>query len=922
MNISDEKKRYAALARQAAAEGIVLLKNDENALPLPTQSKVAVFGRAQLNYYKSGTGSGGLVNAAYVTGIWEALSAADGYLCDAEIRKMYTDWVQEHPFDQGNGWAQEPWYQQEMPLEEEVVCDAAQRNDAAVVVIGRTAGEDQDNRDVAGSFRLTEAEEAMIAAVCKYFKRSIVLLNVGNILDMRWVARYDPAAVAYVWQGGQEGGAAVRDVLCGAVCPSGRLSDTIAVCADAYPAAKNFGDARRNFYAEDIYIGYRYFETFEPENVLYPFGFGLSYTQFAKEIQFWDRTSKGVTAAVSVKNTGTCAGKEVVQLYVQAPQGRLGKPARVLCAFAKSHTLNPGESETLRLDIPWKTLASYDDSGASGHKAAWVLEEGTYRFYLGGDVRSAELAFDLPVQACVVEQLEPAAGPYAAFERLRPGSHAEKLWEPVPLMSAPPRCQCEDFASEIPYTGDVGLRLTDVYQKRASLQAFLGQFTLQDLCCIVRGEGMNSPRVTPGTAGAFGGVSSHLQQMGIPAACCSDGPSGIRMDCGTKAFSLPNGTCLACTFNTAISEALFAMLGQELRRNHIDLLLGPGINLHRHPLNGRNFEYFSEDPLLTGKMAAAQLRGLNQWGVAGTIKHLACNNQEQNRHQAEAIVSERALRELYLRGFELAIRESAVCAVMTAYNPVNGYWASSQYDIVTTILRKEWGYDGIVMSDWWAEGSEFQCEGTKENVAAMVRAQNDLYMVAAVPEENSGADNLEQALQNKTLTRSELLRSAANICRFVMQTPAFMHQIYGQSLLDEQLEKYAEDDEQQYRQNAISVIAQAVTLLDTSRLDTASHKTTVYCIQHNHTSDMTLEINCRTREGNTPLAQIPLSLFAGKTFLGTITLNGSQTQWQTCKVKIPAKIIQNPLYLRFFFGGGGMEIDQIKLLTIDPDTAI
>ena len=783
-------QQYAALARQAVAEGVVLLRNEDGALPLAEGSRVALFGRAQYHYYKSGTGSGGMVNTSRVVGIREALEAPGGYRCDPEVGDTYAAWLADHPYEMGSGWAQEPWFQQEMPLEEELVSAAAKRNDAAIVVIGRTAGEDQDNADVPGSFRLTEEEERMLELVCRHFARSIVLLNVGNIIDMRWVEQYQPSAVLYVWQGGQEGGLGVLDVLTGAVSPSGRLSDTIARGIADYPAAEHYGDAVRNFYTEDIYVGYRYFETFAPETVLYPFGFGLSYTTFDKTLNSWDETVSGITAVVTVTNTGRVPGKEVVQLYLGAPQGRLGKAARALAAFGKTRTLAPGECETLFLSCPWKALASYDDGGVTGHRSAWVLEAGEYVFYLGGDVHHAEKVFSVTCPERVVEQLEEANAPVQAFERLRLGKNGAKVYEPVPLATIDQRThRAEHLPASCPCTGDSGLRLWDVADGKATMEAFLDQLTDAELCTLVRGEGMNSPRVTPGTAGAIGGVSDALQHYGLPAACCSDGPSGIRMDCGTIAFAMPNGTCLACTFNEELLEELYSMEGLELRKNHIDALLGPGINLHRHPLNGRNFEYFSEDPLLTGKMAAAQLRGLNRWGVTGTIKHFACNNQEHQRRQVESVVSERAQRELYLRGFELAIREGGGCLVMTTYNPVNGYWTNSNYDLVTTILRKEWGFTGLVMSDWWADCNDYGQPGTQRNVAAMVRAQNDLYMVVTDPAANSGGDNLEQALAAGTLTRGELLRGAANICRYLITTPAF-RRLRGQSTaLDVQLEE-------------------------------------------------------------------------------------------------------------------------------------
>ena len=331
---------------------------------------------------------------------------------------------------------------------------------------------------------------------------------------------------------------------------------------------------------------------------------------------------------------------------------------------------------------------------------------------------------------------------------------------------------------EIPYTGDQGYKLSDVGDGKAAMDAFLAQLSDEDLIAMTRGEGMYSPKVTPGTAAAFGGVTDRLQYFGIPAACCSDGPSGIRMDDGTKAFSIPSGTCLACTWNRVLVKELFDWLGTEVWKNRIDSLLGPGMNIHRHPLNGRNFEYFSEDPFLTGKMAVVELRGLRESGVAGTIKHFCANSQEYRRRYTDSVISERALREIYLRGFEIAVREGAAASVMATYGAVNGAYTSSQYDLLTTILRGQFGFGGIVMTDWESFGSEENMPGSPQQTASMIRAQNDLYMVVSSAEQNSKGDDTAQGLMDGRITRGELQRAARNICGFLIDTPAYKR-MYG-----------------------------------------------------------------------------------------------------------------------------------------------
>lgn len=772
---------YAKKAREAAAESIVMLRNEGNVLPLRSGEKIALFGRSQFNYYKSGTGSGGMICSSYVTGIREALMESD-FVLNKEVERVYEDWIRENPFDGGHGWATEPWCQKEMPLSAELVRRAREQSDTAVIVLARVAGEDKDNQAEEGSYLLTPEERDMLEKVCGCFGRTVVLLNVGNIIDMKWVEEYKPSAVLYVWQGGQEGGNGVLDVLNGTVSPSGKLADTIARDIQDYPSAKNHGGEDRNLYEEDIYVGYRYFETFAREKVLYPFGFGLSYTEFGFEKMGIEVLDQGVRVHADVTNKGGYPGKEVVQVYCSAPQGSLGQPARSLCGFAKTRRLEPGETESVTIEISWNRLASYDDSGVTGHKSCYIMEAGKWSFYVGGDVRSAALAgcFER-LEETVVSQCEEACAPVTAFRRMKPALEASgacrMTMEDVPLRTKEPSARRLERLPESAgegCTGDLGYRLQDVEAGKVPMETFLNQLTNEELACMVRGEHSASLEVTPGTAGGFGGVTQRLRDYGLVEVCCSDGPSGLRMDCGTIAFSLPNGTALACTFNEALLEELYRWEGMELRKNQIDMLLGPGMNIHRNPLNGRNFEYFSEDPLLAGRMAAAQLKGLGRYGVTGTIKHFACNSQEYRRHFVEAVVSERALREIYLKGFEIAVKEGGAYTIMSSYNPINGFWTASNYDLLTTILRGEWGFEGIVMSDWGARGNdEGERPGRAENVAAMVRAQNDLFMVVEDAGSNSQNDNSLESLGKGTVTREEYLRGAANICRVMLRTPAW-----------------------------------------------------------------------------------------------------------------------------------------------------
>lgn len=903
---------YAQMARKAAAEGVVLLRNEQNALPFKEGERLAVFGRIQFDYYKSGTGSGGLINTKYVVGILDALKEEKLRL-NQELEQVYREWLEEHPFDQGRGWAQEPWSQEEMPLDEALVRKTAADSDAALVIIGRTAGEDRDAKAERGSYYLSEGEEKMLEQVCAAFDRVVVALNVGSILDMKWVETYRPQAVLYTWQGGMEGGHAAADVLMGRVAPCGKLADTIAFAEKDYPAAANFGGEEGNRYAEDIYVGYRYFETFEAakDKVQYPFGFGLSYTTFEVSCNM-EMTEDGCIFHVGVKNTGDFAGKEVVQVYAGAPQGQLGKPARSLVAFAKTKCLKPGEEQELSLPVKKYLLASYDDGGVTGNKSCYVLEPGKYNFYVGTDIRRAGLAGVMELKKPeILERCTEALAPVEEFDRMKPEQKADGtlalVWEKAPQRTDKAKNRKNDGAKDVPFTGNRGYKLADVYDKKISMEEFVGQLSDEELCGIVRGEGMCSPKVTPGTAAAFGGVTKALEDYGIPCGCCADGPSGIRMDCGTYAFCLPNGTCLACSFNEELVEQLYEMEGAELRKNRIDILLGPGMNIHRHPLNGRNFEYFSEDPLLSGKMAAAQIRGMRKYQVTGAMKHFAANNQEYHRRLYNSVVSERALREIYLKGFEIAVKEGGAYAIMTTYGGINGIWTAGNYDLLTTILREEWHYQGMVMTDWWAEINDEGHKAVRENAAAMVRSQNDVYMVVQDAENNSGGDNLAECLQNGSLKRAELVRCAVNILDVLMRSPVMdrslgrlskeeldaAENMAEETMTDADMEWYSLDERLE---------------MDGSIINTNKGQSYL-CGLHTKGRGF-YKIRFQAKVNASELAQVSVSVFANNRLQGTVTLNGTDGKYVEFEQSLGGFInISN--YLKLYFAESGMQIEHI-----------
>lgn len=900
-------KKYLEIAAKTVSEGIVMLKNDNNALPLPKDEIISVFGRIQLHYYKSGTGSGGMVNVSKVTGITDGLIES-GVKLNTELLDIYRRWDDENPFDLGKGWGDEPWSQTEMPLDIETVRNAAKKGSTAIVIIGRTAGEEMDARLEEGSFLLTKTELDMLKKVRSGFKKVVVLLNVGGLIDMSFVDSCNPDAVLYVWQGGMTGGTGTADVLTGKTSPSGKLPDTIAFNVSDYPSDTCFGGKKSNIYYEDIYVGYRWFETFAPEKVRYPFGFGLSYTDFEITPVHTSGDGSRITITCAVKNIGKFSGKEVVQVYCEAPQGKLGKPARVLCGYGKTKLLEPGETQELDVTFRIADFASYDDSGASDRRSCWVLEGGEYNFYVGSDVRSAAKAVTIVQrQSATVKRCVQAAAPVTKFDRIRAEVTENGLvpvYEEVPVnMVDETQRRIYKLPKEIPYTGDKGIKLADVAAKKYNLNEFIAQMTDNDLACIVKGEGMGSPRVTAGTASAFGGVSDSLAAMGIPAGCCDDGPSGMRLDCGTKAFSLPNGTMIASTFNRELVQELFEFMGYEMTANKVECLLGPGMNIHRHPLNGRNFEYFSEDPFLTGTMAAAELNGLHSAGVTGTIKHYCANNQETSRHSTDSIVSERALREIYLKGFEIAVRDGNADSVMTTYGSLNGLWTAGSFDLNTTILREDWGFKGITMTDWWANVNERGTEPSRNNLAAMVRAQNDLYMVCANCTDND--DNIIEALENGTLTRGELQRNAKNILSFLMKTNA-MKRLMGDA---PEVEIIGRDCEENADESDV-VWYDIDGSIDVDLTGVKSEKGKNYSFALNVARRGLYRVTITASSEASELAQIPLTLFLMGSASGTMTWSG--TNGEPVSISTDAPMFSRFTTVRLYFAQNGLDLHNIS----------
>lgn len=747
-----------ALSRRAAAAGAVLLKNEGAFLPLHRGQHIALFGKAQVDYIQGGWGSGAVTGPTPLTPLaafTEAEAAGDVRVA-AELSKFYQALPLVKPDEPTSIYAEEP-------VPEATVKSAAAFADTAVYVLGRTSGEGSDRQAVPGDYSLSDTEQALLAALREHFAHIVVVLNIGGMMDTSWfVADPHIQAVLLAAQGGSQGGGAIADLLTGKVTPSGKLTDTLADSYAAYPSSATFNQSDDAVdYTEDIYVGYRYFETLpdQQQHVNYPFGFGLSYTTFALTDATVTDSPADYQVSVAVTNTGACAGQEVVQLYLAAPQGKLGKPHRSLVAFAKTRVLQPGETQQVQLTVQLDDCASFDDLGVVA-KAAMILEAGDYQFYLGTDVRSATLLPVTHVEPAtrIVRQLHDYCAPNQLTQRLT----ASGAMQALPTGPLPPEYSVGDpgphhapFQLPVAEWLDQGATITreepwhlaDVATGAITLSDFIAQLTNGDLVHLLCGQ----PCVGAADTGGFGA----LPDYGIPDMMTADGPAGLRIppDRGLITTAWPSATLLAQTWDPALVSEVGRGAAREVKENNIGVWLAPALNIHRNPLTGRNFEYFAEDPLVAGTMAAAIVQGVQGEGVAACIKHFACNNKETNRNHADSRVSERALREIYLRGFELAVTTAKPLCLMTSYNQVNGRHPSADRELLQGILRGEWGYAGLIMTDWW----------NLVDHAKEVAAGNNLKMPDGDPQ------RLLAAAQAGTLTRTDLVANAKPILQVLLQ---------------------------------------------------------------------------------------------------------------------------------------------------------
>ena len=737
-------ERHIQLSRRAACEGSVLLKNKNGFLPLEKGKKVAIFGNAQIDYVKGGSGSG-IVHAPYVRNIYDGLKMKEGKVeVFDSLSLFYTDYVVNAYKNGGeNGRLTEP----EIPAV--LLHSAREFTDTAIITICRFSGEGYDRRNDGEDkyFELEDGEKKMVADVLASFENVIVLLNVGAMIDTSWFANNDKVKSALlVWQGGLEGGLSVADMLVGDDAPSGKLVDTCAAKFDDYPSSAGFHESEDYVkYTEDIFVGYRYFETIpgKKDAVVYPFGYGLTYTTFEVSNVFVGGNGEQIFVSANVTNTGTRAGKEVVEVYYSAPEGKISKEKIALIAFQKTLLLEAGKSCTVSMTFNVRDMASYDDMGDI-EKNAYVLEKGDYHFFIGTSVRDtvcADYTYVL-VEDVIVEKLNSYCAPRKLEKRLM----ADGTFRDVPAREGEEKTFPVEYHNEYK-SSDKVIELYDVDEGKATLDEFISQMSDEELIDMLVGKRDTGVANT----GTMGGYNNRYQ---IPPIATADGPAGLRLNRrrGIRTTAFPIATALACSWNIELVEEVGKAGALECKENNIQIWLTPALNIHRSTLCGRNFEYYSEDPLIAGKMAAAMVRGIQSQKVVATPKHFVANNKETNRVESDSIMSERALREIYLKGFEICVKESAPKMIMSSYNLINGVHTSESAELITGILRGEWGYEGMLTTDWSNTAKHY-----KE-----VKAGNDIRM----PERQKG--QLQEPYAQGLITRDEMAVCVKRILEMVL----------------------------------------------------------------------------------------------------------------------------------------------------------
>lgn len=819
--VTERETANRRLARKAAAEGFVLLKNENHFLPLKKEFKIGLYGAGAVRTIKGGTGSGdvnerdcvniyqGMLNAGYEVTSKEWLDSYDALYIQAR-----EDWKNEifrsMPEYDNNFFRAYSAAQFQMPCGSAIDVETAKADGAetAIFVLSRIAGENADRHTTEGDYLITAEEKALLSQVCESYQNVVLVINTGGLVDLTFVEEFSNIhSVLQFMQAGQEGGNAFADVICGDVTPSGKMTDTWALKYEDYANASffshNSGDVYKEEYKEGIYVGYRYFDTFD-EPVRYCFGYGLSYTEFEMKagavcVNGTGTAKPMVSVHVNVKNTGdTYAGREVAQIYVSCPQGNLPKEYRRLAGFGKTALLAPGESQHLEISFALYQLASYSEE-----KAAWILEKGTYGIWVGNSIDSACLVASLKLdEDAVMVQCGHICEKKQELEEMLPDASRMQEKEAAWLEKAASLPSVELKASDI---------VTETIQYAGipdELPGKAGEITeslsLDQLVAFATGD-VNSGQSELGSAGqtvpgaAAETVSTAaMDPWNVASMVLADGPAGIRLKQSYQVYkgkieaggfleaieggffaeerekrgttyyqyctAIPVGTLLAQTWDVELIKEVGEMIGHEMALFEVTLWLAPGMNIHRNPLCGRNFEYYSEDPLLAGMMASAMTLGVQKVpGCGTTIKHFACNNQEDNRMGSDSVISERTLREIYLKGFEIAVKNSQPMSIMTSYNLINGVHAANCYDICTKAARDEWGFAGAIMTDWTTTTDSTAGVCT---ASGCMRAGNDMVM----PGDPSDHENIRRELKEGTLDTRELKRCVCNTVRVALQS--------------------------------------------------------------------------------------------------------------------------------------------------------
>ena len=806
------------IARRAAAEGMVLLKNEGQLLPLKEGTKVALYGVGASRTIKGGTGSGD-VNERETVSIYQGMKNAGFEITTEDWIKAYDEQYQAARYT----WRDEI-EEKASSLEDQVLgffnvysttpfrmpAGAAITQtdaDVAIYILSRVAGEGADRFDAEGDYYLTKEEKQQLSDICNMYKHVIVAVNTGGLADLSFMDEYSNIeALLQIVQPGMEAGNAFADIISGKVTPSGKMTDTWAYKYEDYPNSKTFshnnGNVDKEYYTEGLYVGYRYFDSFDIP-VRYGFGYGLSYTTFETKVLATElKENKKIVIETEVTNTGdTYSGKEVVELYATCPAGKLEKEYRRLVAFAKTGLLAPGQSEKLTPEIGLDKLTSYSEK-----EAAWILESGSYVIWAGNSLEAsvpcAVLKLDKEVVLTKTQNICPLK---EELEEMKQSSEkmnqkleallktAEEKKVPVmELKAADVETRVVEYRSNVECVPEEARKFVDTLSKEKLVALASGD--------PGKGQGSNLGSAGISVPGSAGETNNCALEDGVPGIVLADGPAGLRLmkhynvhegkivnkpfkfslegglfcegepaDPGETYYqyctAIPVGTLLAQTWDTALIEEVGEMIGGEMLEFSVTLWLAPGMNIHRNPLCGRNFEYYSEDPLLAGRMAGAMTNGVqNVPGCGTTIKHFACNNQEDNRMGSDSILSERTLREIYLKGFEIAITESQPMSIMTSYNLINGVHAANCEDTCTKAARCEWGFQGVIMTDWTTTEYGPDC-----TASGCMRAGNDLVMPGAF----SDRDNLNQELADGTLSMEDLKACISRLVNITWQSMEF-----------------------------------------------------------------------------------------------------------------------------------------------------